>query len=469
MNVIMPQLGETVAEGTVSVWHKKVGDTVAENELLFEVSTDKVEVEVPAPASGVITEILIAEGETVDVGTTLAVIADGGNGAATETDVVASPVAAADPPLPSAEQSAWQSSSDDPPLSPAVRKLVAEHGLDPVAISGTGRNGRLTKADVLAHVEGGTGSPTVGNIDPRGQPLSPVVRKLLGEHGLNAAEISGSGRGGRIKRGDVLSFIERHGAAAAPRETKAPLALAPVPAGGQVIPLSKIRRMTGDRMVASKATSPHVLQAVEADFVRIERARKAHGEAWKAREGFGLTYLPFLARAVCRAIGDFPHINASIDGENLVVHGRINLGIAVDLGFEGLMVPVVKEAHTRHVAGLALAIRDLSARARDGKLMPDDLTEGTYTLSNSGPFGTLITAPVINQPQVAILSTDGVRKKPVVIESPDGSDGDMIGIRPIGVLAQSFDHRAFDGAYSAAFLNRLREIVETTDWSAELG
>ena len=350
------------------------------------------------------------------------------------------------------------------PLSPSVRRLVEEHDLDPGAIPASGRDGRLTKADVLAHIEGGAASPSVGNVDARGNPLSPVVRKLLGEHGLDAAKIIGSGRGGRIKRDDVLSFLERHGGSA-PSEAKAPPPAVKIPAGGQIIPLSKIRKMTGDHMVASKATSPHVLQAVEADFVRIERARKAHGEAWKAREGFGLTYLPFLARAVCRAIGDFPNINASIDGDNLVVHGRINLGIAVDLGFEGLMVPVVKDAHTKNVAGLALAIRDLSTRARDGKLMPDDLTEGTYTLSNSGPFGTLITAPVINQPQVAILSTDGVRKKPVVIES---EDGDMIGIRPVGVIAQSFDHRAFDGAYSAAFLNRLREIVETTDWSAEL-
>jgi pyruvate dehydrogenase E2 component (dihydrolipoamide acetyltransferase) len=451
MNVIMPQLGETVAEGTVSVWHKKVGDAVQENELLFEVSTDKVEVEVPAPASGVVTEILIGEGETVDVGTTLAVIADGGNGAAD----VATPVAA------QAAPAVVKSAGDEPPLSPAVRKLVAEHGLDPAAIAGTGRAGRLTKADVLAHIEGAAGAPSVGNRDPRGQPLSPVVRKLLDQHGLDPGAITGSGRGGRIKRDDVLAFVSARG----PAPKKAPPAPVKIPAGGQIIPLSKIRRMTGDHMVASKATSPHVLQAVEADFVRIERARKAHGEAWKAREGFSLTYLPFLARAVCRAIGEFPHINASIDGENLVVHGRINLGIAVDLGFEGLMVPVVKDAHTRNVTGLALAIRDLSSRAREGKLMPDDLTEGTYTISNSGPFGTLITAPIINQPQVAILSSDGVRKKPVVIES---EDGDAIGIRPVGVLAQCFDHRAFDGAYSAAFLNRLREIVETTDWSAEL-
>ena len=203
MNVIMPQLGETVAEGTVSVWHKKVGDKVAENELLFEVSTDKVEVEVPAPASGVITEILIPEGETVDVGTTLAVIADGSNGAAE----VAVPAAADPPPV------AQQSGADDPPLSPAVRKLVAEHALDPATISGTGRSGRLTKADVLAHIEGGASGPPVGNRDPRGQPLSPVVRKLLGEHGLDAAAVPGSGRDGRIKRNDVLAFVASRGPA----------------------------------------------------------------------------------------------------------------------------------------------------------------------------------------------------------------------------------------------------------------
>ena len=219
-------------------------------------------------------------------------------------------------------------------------------------------------------------------------------------------------------------------------------------------------------MVRSKATSPHVLQAVEANFHAVEKARATHGDAWRDAYSFSLSYLPFISRAIVEAISEFPRVNASIDGDNLEIHGRVNLGIAVDLGFEGLVVPVIKDAQDAKLQDLAFTIRDLAVRARNGKLGADDLAGGTYTLSNSGPFGTLITAPIINQPQVAILSSDGVRKKPVVIE---GEGGDSIAIRPIGVLAQSFDHRAFDGAYSAAFLNRLREILEQTDWSTQLG
>jgi 2-oxoglutarate dehydrogenase E2 component (dihydrolipoamide succinyltransferase) len=218
-------------------------------------------------------------------------------------------------------------------------------------------------------------------------------------------------------------------------------------------------------MVRSKATSPHVLQAVEADFARVARARTGVSGAWKKREGFSLTYLPFIAKAVCEAIREFPHVNAAIDGENLVVFRRVNLGIAVDLDFDGLVAPVIKDADQMTLQELARAIRDVSERARTNQLKPDDFTEGTYTISNSGVFGTMITAPIINQPQVAILSTDGITKKPVVIET---DDGDTIGIRPVGVLAQSFDHRAIDGAYSAAFLNRVREIIQTKDWATVL-
>jgi 2-oxoglutarate dehydrogenase E2 component (dihydrolipoamide succinyltransferase) len=409
MEIIMPQLGETVTEGTVTVWHKKVGDKVAADEILFEVSTDKVETEVPAPAAGVLTEISVEEGVTVDVGVTLAVLQEEGGGAAPEAKGSEAEAKAEADPVPIAR-------------APAARPA---------------RSDRL---------------------DPRGQPLSPVVRRLLAEHGIDVAAIVGTGRDGRITRRDVLAVVADAGAAK-------PVAR-PVFAGeAETIPLSRIRKQIGDHMVRSKATSPHVLQAVEADFHAVEKARTAHGAAWREAEGYALTYLPFIARATMDAIAEFPRINASIDGDNLVVHGGVNLGIAVDLGFEGLMVPVIKNAHEASVSDLARAIRDLALRARDSKLGADDLAGGTYTLSNSGPFGTMITAPVINQPQVAILSTDGVRKKPVVIEGPEG---DSIAIRPVGVLAQSFDHRAFDGAYSGAFLNRLREILEQTDWAAAL-
>jgi 2-oxoglutarate dehydrogenase E2 component (dihydrolipoamide succinyltransferase) len=233
----------------------------------------------------------------------------------------------------------------------------------------------------------------------------------------------------------------------------------------EIIPFSNLRRLTAEHMVRSKATSPHVLQAVEADFARVARARESVSNAWKKREGFSLTWLPFIAKAVCEAIREFPRVNGAINGENLIVYRRVNLAIAVDLDFDGLVAPVIRDADQMSLQELARAIRDISDRARGNSLTPEDFTGGTYTISNSGVFGTMITAPIINQPQVAILSTDGITKKPVVIET---EDGDNIGIRPVGVLAQSFDHRAIDGAYSAAFLNRVREIIQTKDWAAVL-
>jgi len=234
--------------------------------------------------------------------------------------------------------------------------------------------------------------------------------------------------------------------------------------GGRV-PFNRIRRLTADHMVRSKATSPHVLQAVEVNFGNVDRVRLAVRESFKADNGFSLTYLPFIAHAVCRALAEYPHANASVDDDALVLHDSVNLAIAIDLGPEGLLAPVIKSAEQLTVSELAHAIQDLARRARSNRLKPDELSGGSYTLSNSGTFGTLITAPIINQPQVAILSIDGVRKKPVVIEGPDG---DSIGIRPVGILAQSFDHRAFDGAYSAAFLDRVRRLLEGDNWFREL-
>jgi 2-oxoglutarate dehydrogenase E2 component (dihydrolipoamide succinyltransferase) len=305
--------------------------------------------------------------------------------------------------------------------------------------------------------------------------------------------VPGSGRNGRITRRNVLEFIQRqHDApaqqAAAPAAA-APAARAPAPApagpppatardggsaanagrdlrpGAKTIPFTRIRKLTAEHMVRSKATSPHVLQAVEVEFHRVDLVRKTVRDSWKARHGFSLTYLPFIANAVCRALDDFPSLNSSVHGDSLVLHPNVNLAIAVDLGAEGLVAPVIKGADRLSVAQMADAIAEIAQRSRAGKLKPEDFSGGTYTLSNSGTFGTLITAPIINQPQVAILSTDGVRKKPVVIES---SEGDSIAIRPVGVLAQSFDHRAVDGAYSAGFLDRVRKILETSNWVVEV-
>lgn len=407
MDVIMPQLGETVEEGTVSVWHKKVGDQVTAGDDLLDISTDKVEMEIPVPVTGELSEILVVEGETVAVGVTLAVINDGSKAAVAP----AAATAASSPAAPAPEKAP----------APASKQKVATR-------------------------------------DAQGNPLSPAVRRLLAEHDLAAEDIAGTGRDGRITRKDVLAHLDGGGAK--------PAARAPASKDGRtVVPFDNRRKLTAEHMVRSKATSPHVLQAVEVDFHKVERARLAVREDWKQRHGFSLTYLPFIAKAVCEALAEFPRINAHVEGESLVLFDQINLGIAVDLNFEGLLVPVLKNAGAKSVAQLAREIRELSDKARTKKLGPDDFAGGTYTISNSGTFGTLITAAVINQPQVAILSMDGVSKKPVVIDA-DGSDA--IAIRPVGVLAQSFDHRAIDGAYSAAFLKKVRECLQDRDWRVDL-
>jgi 2-oxoglutarate dehydrogenase E2 component (dihydrolipoamide succinyltransferase) len=308
-----------------------------------------------------------------------------------------------------------------------------------------------------------TGAATVRLPNPHVR-LSPVVRKLIAEHQIDdLTAITGTGADGRIMRDDVLAYVERRRAASG--ATNGDGRAIDAATADTVVAMTRIRKLTADHMVRSVATSPHVLQAVEVDFLAVDQLRGAAAAAWRAREGFSLSYLPFVARAVCQAVPEFPHVNASVRGDSLIVHRRVNLGIAVDLAREGLIVPVVKDAASKTVGELAREIYRLADRARRGALSPDDLTEGTYTLSNSGPFGTLITAPIIVQPQVAILSTDGVRKRAVVIER---ADGDAIEIRPVGVLAQCFDHRAFDGAYSAAFLRRVKDILEQGNFAAEL-
>jgi pyruvate dehydrogenase E2 component (dihydrolipoamide acetyltransferase) len=407
MNVIMPQLGETVLEGSVAKWHKKAGDRVVADEPLFEVETDKAMTEIPAAASGVVERILVEAGVVVKVGTPLAVIRS--------DHEVSAPVPVAAPEL----------------------------------------------ATVAASI------PAAGRTAPR---LSPVVRRLLGENGLQPGDIVGTGEAGRITRQDVLGYLEK--LRSAPPAVAAPAPCAPAaparePAAADeiVVPLNRTRRLTAAHMVRSKATSPHTLQAVEASFHAVERARRECGAEWKVREGFSLTYLPFVARAVCLALARYPNINSRFADDQLFVNKRVHLGIAVDLGFQGLVVPVVRDGHGQNLRGLALQLHALADKARRGALTPDDSSGGTYTISNSGSFGTLISVPIIHQPQAAILSMDGVAKKAVVVEGPDG---DAIVVRPMGVLAQCFDHRAFDGAYSAAFLRELKTILEGRDWLAEL-
>ena len=416
MDVIMPQLGETVAEGIVTRWYKKVGDAVKADETLFDVETDKVSTEIPSPVGGVIAEILIDEGVTAKVGARLAVIREAGV------------------------------ASTAPTAEAAIHSAPAE--------AGHRQGTQAAKTTVTA--------PSVrGRAQDR---LSPVVRRLCAEHQLDFRQITGTGRDGRITREDVMEYIGRKASAApiaAPATATRPAA--PAPKGAQ--PLTSLRKRVAENMAKSWATSPHVLQVVEADFSRVEQARREMGAAWKQREGYSLTYLPFIVRAVSIALGKYPRLNSSFHGDSMTVHDRINIGIAVDLNFEGLMVPVLKDVPAKSLPQLAREMQDLATRARSGKLRPDELTEGTYTLTNNGAFGTVITAPIINQPQVAIMSTDAVRKKPVVVEMPEG---DTIAIRPVGVLAQTFDHRAVDGSYSASFLREVKTILETRLWTQDL-
>lgn len=475
MEVTMPQLGETVTEGTVTRWLKAVGERVEADELLFEVSTDKVDSEVPSPVAGYLSEIVVPEGETVPVGARLAVLADAppaegapvGDGPAPATEgatpvgngraqaplepVALSPAPAAPPPEPTTPPAPPAEAGEAPPsagspspapvrgllLSPLVRRLLEEHRLDPAAIQGTGEGGRITRADVLALVEGGgraDGAPRAAP-QPSAVPSPPVPTPVPATPPAPAPP--------------------------APASAVVPIAAD----GSQILPFDNLRRRTAEHMVRSKATSPHVLTAVEVDFERVARARAAHQAAWRAREGFPLTFLPFVARTVCDALGEFPNLNASVSGENLLVHPTVNLGIAVDIDRQGLIAPVIRGAEGKRLRQLAREIRDLADRARSRRLVPDEVAGGTFTITNPGPFGTFISAPIISQPQVGILSTDGVRKRPVVVEGPEG---DSIAIHHVGLLAMSWDHRAFDGAYASAFLARLREIVETRDWEAEL-
>ena len=500
----MPQLGETVTEGTITKWLKKVGDKVAIDEILFEVSTDKVDSEVPATAGGYLAQILAEEGDTVAVGTVIAVLSD----APGEPASAPAPQAAPEPaPAPVASEVPAPVAAPAPVVEPAPAPEAAPEAAPepaPAAFAAPAAQPEAAPARTAT-------APRVEGI-----VLSPVVRRLIDENGIDPGVITGTGAGGRITRNDVLDYLDKvaqgqPGAPtpaafeapapepapqaapapapqAAPEPAPAPArmpvsapsspaqvlqpavraeAYAPVAAGArdEVIPFNNIRRRTAEHMVRSKATSAHTLVAIEVDFEQVERVRHALKESFAREEGYSLTYLPFIARATVEALRTFPHLNASVGDDALVVHRDLNLSIAVDLDLDGLIAPVIKEADQKRLKGLAREIRDLATRARSKRLSADELAGGTFTITNPGPYGTFITAPIINQPQVAILSTDGVKRKPVVISLPDGTES--IAIHSVGILALTFDHRVIDGAYAAAFLARMKEIIETWNWAQE--
>ena len=494
-DLVLPQLGETVTEGTITRWFKGPGDSVEVGEMLYEVSTDKVDSEVPSPMEGIIAEIRVPEGETVDVGTVLAIIELAEGAAAPPPDAL--PVMPASLAVASATDSADASGTGPSAASfPAAATTAAA---EPEPVSPPPAAAPAAAFAPAAHASSAAaadGAPTSGaegtNGAGGGRLLSPVVRRLVREHGLDPAALVGTGVGGRITRSDVLNAIDEQqraaDAAAAhpvaavtsaaverPATTGPPPVPAPVAAAAaadwtegdsRFEAFNNIRRRTGEHMVNSVATSPHALTVMEVDYENVEQVRRAHREAWRAAEGFSLTYLPFIVSAVVDALARWPRLNASVSEGGLRIWRRRNVGVAVDLDYDGLIVPVLRDADSLSLRGIARTMNEFAARARERRLTPDDISGGTFTISNNGSFGTYTTAAIINQPQVAVLSTDGVARRPVVVT--DGFGNESIAVHSVGHLAMGWDHRAFDGSYAAGFLGHIRHLLEQHDWGAEL-
>jgi pyruvate dehydrogenase E2 component (dihydrolipoamide acetyltransferase) len=463
--VTMPQLGETVVEGTITKWLKQEGDHVDQDEPLFEISTDKVDTEVPSPAGGTLTKILVQEGQTVSVKTPIAEI----DGAGEATGAGPSPDAAREP----AE-----------PASVAQPEAVQQRGAGPGSVPAPPAPARAPAASTPMPA---APAPSAAPMDrgPRSQIISPLVRRLAEENGVDLSQVIGTGTGGRITKNDVMAFaVSRETAAPrpaagptvpAPAPTATPAApapgtapepqVAPAPAaargGEEVVPMTVVRKAIAEHMSRSLQVSARAWNMVEVDMERIARIRSAAKEAFAAREGFNLTYMPFLARAVVDALLANPLVNGELRGEEIVVKHYVNLGIAVSYD-QGLIVPVVKGADGMNLVGLARAVNDLATRARAHRLKPDEVHEGTFTITNPGPFGSILSVPIINQPQTGILAFDAVVKRPVVID-------DAIAVRHMVYVSMSWDHRVIDGALASQFLARIKENMETWDWNEDLG
>ena len=470
----MPQLGESVVEGTITKWLKQEGDSVAEDELLVEVSTDKVDSEVPSSAGGTIQKILVQEGETVKVGTAIAVVGEGEAAASDEAEPAAEEPK--DEPAPS-------DGEEKPTEQPAAQASDAE---DEKAAPQPSATEAGDKAEEVAAKDDSAPATSAESDDTSKRGIiSPLVRRLADEHGVDLEDVSGTGTGGRIRKQDVLKFVEQRKSqpaaksteqaeeAPAPKEAPAAKqASAPATEGAttapsereELVPWTNIRRRTAEHMVASSREVARAWNAVEVDWTNVAKLRTQAKDAFKSREGFGLTYMPFLAKMLCDTLLELPMINSTYDADQAGnVHKHyVNLGIAVALEGGGLIVPVIKGADEKNLVGLARGVHDVATRARSKKLSPDDLSGGTFSITNPGPFGSVLSVPIIPRGQTAILAFEAIGKQVVA------TDDDQIAIRHIGVLDMSWDHRAVDGAEAAQFLARLKERIETTDFSSEL-
>jgi len=450
-DVVMPQMGESIVEGTLTKWLKKPGEHVERDEPLFEISTDKVDTEIPAPASGVLQEVLVEEGKTVAISTIVGRIADG-NGASAPAPAAAKATPAPPPPAPT------QSAPPPPPSAPV----------------------RAPEPQPAAYAEA----------ESANGPLSPLVRKMAREYGIDLRQVKGTGMGGRITKQDLDAYMSAQGARTMAQVSSAPVATvapppppqpppqqsqavtpiytsqqqapAPMPRAesprARVEPMSTMRIKIAEHMILSKNVSAHVTTVHKVDMTRVAKMRTRYKEEFDRRYGFSLTYLPFVISAAVEAIHQFPIVNASIEGNNIIYHNEINVGIAVALE-NGLIVPVIRGADEKNIVGLQRAVVDLSTRARSRQLKPDEVQGGTFSITNFGSFGSVFATPIINQPQVAILGVGAVEKVPVVVD-------DAIAIRSVAYLALTFDHRLIDGALADQYTGKVKSILE--NWSAEV-
>lgn len=443
-DIIMPQMGESIVEGTITKWLKKPGDKVQRDEPLFEISTDKVDAEIPAPASGVLQEIKVTEGTTVGVNTVVGTIAVDGEAAAKP------PATAKAAPAPPKEEKS--SASAPPTVASTSRARTEPEPLPPPA-------------------------PPAQREEEEEARSSPLVRKIAREHGVSLSQVSGTGLGGRITKQDILSFIEgqssQTAAQAAPARAPEPAPAAsvptprpatPAPFPGDLVPMTNMRKLIAKHMIESRRTSAHVHCMYEVDFTRIVNLRNKHKSGFEQRHGVRLTMMPFFVRAAIMALQQWPIINASIEGENIRYHRNINVGIAVALDW-GLIVPVVKNAGDLNFLGLQRSITDLGERARSKKLKPEDVEGSTFTVTNPGQFGAVFGLPIINQPNSAIMGVGGITKMPLVVTDKDGNDS--IAIRSVVHLTLGYDHRLIDGAVADQFMAQVKKNLET--WSEEVG
>ncbi len=437
-NVIMPQMGESIAEGTLTRWLKKRGERVSRDEPIFEISTDKVDAEIPAPVAGTLAEIKVNEGETVPVNTVVAVI---------ETEAGATVGTGGVEPSPSPPVAETKPVSDAPGAA-ATRTTRSAPARSPIPASSAfgGGDGRdIPKAAALS----GSGASVD---DLRRIRSSPLVRRIAREHNIDLAGVRGTGLSGRVTKKDVLAALDS-GAAAASSAAIGPTA--PVFSAGDsvsIVPMSPMRRKIAEHMMLSRKTSAHVTTVFEVDMSRLMRLRNEHRQPFQERHGLKLTVTPFLVKAAVDGLKAFPVVNASVDGENIVYHRGINIGIAVALDW-GLIVPVIRNADDRSLSGIAKTVTDLADRARNRKLAPDEVQGGTFTITNPGVFGSLFGTPIINQPQVAIMGVGAITKRPVVVD-------DAIGIRPTTYLSLSFDHRLLDGAVADQFMAHIKATIQ---------